>query len=140
MTDAIIYTACYAGLLALLYIYLSFRVIGQRRKHKISYGDKNKEGKTIRELALAITVHNNAGQYIPVFLLLLFFVEFQQFSTTLVNGAGVIFVVGRLLHAYGMTVTNFKLRFIGMVLTLLTIILLAVISIFWPIYALVLFA
>lgn len=135
MINTVVYTACYAGLLALLYIGLSFRVIAGRRKHKISYGDKNKEGKTIRELALAITVHNNAGQYIPIFLLLLFFVELQQFNAVLVNSVGIVFVIGRLLHAYGMTVTNFSLRKVGMLLTLLPIISLAGINIFWRVYS-----
>ncbi len=139
MVSTIIYTACYGGLLTLTYIALSFRVIAQRRKHKVSYGDKNKEGKTIRELALAISVHNNAGQYIPIFLLLLLFVELQQFSAVLINIVGLTFVLGRLLHAYGMTVTNFRLRLIGMVLTLLMIILLALINSVWPIYALLSF-
>lgn len=134
--DTIIYTAVYTGVLALIYIGLSFRVISQRRRHKISYGDKNKEGETVRDLALAITVHNNAGQYIPIFILLLFFLEYQQFSAIFINILGVAFVVGRLLHANGMTVSNYTLRKIGMLLTLFIIILLAALNIFWPIYTL----
>ena len=134
--DSIIYTAVYTGLLALTYIGLSFRVIQQRRRHKVSYGEKNKEGETVQDLALAIAVHNNAGQYVPIFILLLFFIEYQQFSAIFINIVGVAFVVGRLLHASGMTKSNYTLRKMGMMLTLFIIILLAVINILWPIYTL----
>lgn len=135
MADTIIYTAVYTGLLALIYIVLAFRVIGQRRSHKVSYGDKNEEGETVKDLALAITIHNNAGQYIPIFILLLFFLEYQQFSAIFINIVGLAFVVGRLLHANGMTKSNYTLRKIGMMLTLFIIIFLAAINIFWPIYS-----
>jgi uncharacterized membrane protein YecN with MAPEG domain len=65
--------------------------------------------------------------------MLLFFIEYQQFSAVFINIVGVTFVVGRLLHASCMTKSNYTLRKIGMMLTLFIIILLAAINVFWPI-------
>jgi uncharacterized membrane protein YecN with MAPEG domain len=81
-------------------------------------------------------VHNNAGRYALIFILLLFFIEYKQFSAVFINIVGVAFVVGRLLHASGMTKSNYILRKIGMILSLFIIILLAAINVFWPIYTL----
>ena len=64
----------YAALLGLILIYLSYRVVSYRVKYKIGIGDG---GNT--KLARAIRVQGNFVEYVPVALLLIFFVELVDF-------------------------------------------------------------
>ena len=59
-------TAFYASLLALLFVFLSFRVIGWRRlkKVEIGHGDDN-------QLLRRMRVHANFAEYVPFTLLLI---------------------------------------------------------------------
>jgi uncharacterized membrane protein YecN with MAPEG domain len=117
-------TGLYAALIALFYVRLSLIVVRLRRKYQVSLGDGGVEA-----LQQAISVHGNASQYIPITLLLMFFLEYQQVSVILVHLAGMAMLAGRLLHASAITTTNFKKRRLGMQLTLFTIIGLALVNI-----------
>jgi uncharacterized protein len=126
MTPLLNVTPIYAALLALLFIYLSFAVIKQRRANKISLGDGD-----VPSLRKAIAVHNNFSQYVPFALLLIAFVELNHGSPYLIHGLGASLFIGRLAHAYGLAQANqiMKLRQAGMVLTLTVIIFAALLLI-----------
>lgn len=111
----------YASVLALLICLLSLKVIKQRRKNKVSLGDGD-----VDDLRIAIAAHANAIEYIPIFLLLLFALEYNQASLALVHVFGLAFLIGRVLHAYGILTARFKYRVLGMQITLYGIIALAV--------------
>ena len=108
----------YASLLALLYFVLAVRVIRIRRKERIAIGNGNNVA-----LRRAIRVHANFAEYIPLALILLTFVELQQSSPLLVHGLGLALLVGRIVHAYGVSQEkeNYRLRTAGMLLTFGTI-------------------
>ena len=104
----------YAAIFGLMFVYLSVRVIKQRRSAKVSLGDG--DNPTLRK---AIAVHNNFSQYVPLALLLIAFVELSHASATITHGLCACLLVGRVAHAYGLAqpVQIMKLRQIGVLLT-----------------------
>jgi len=112
-------TPLYAALLALLFVVLSFRTLLLRRKLGVAIGAGENP-----VLARAIRVHANFAEYVPIALLLIAFLEVQINARLLVHGLCIALIVGRILHAYGVSQVeeNFRLRVSGMILTLGTII------------------
>jgi hypothetical protein len=110
----------YAALLALMFVVLSIRIIRLRQGLKVALGDAGNA-----QLQRAIRVQSNFAEYVPFALLLIFLVEGQSASTWLVNLLGMGLLLGRLLHAYGVSQTRENLRFrvCGMVITFLTLLL-----------------
>ncbi|MCO5142579.1 MAG: MAPEG family protein [Oligoflexia bacterium] len=108
----------YASVLAILYVYLSFRTIFARRKHKVSLGDRGNP-----ELIRAIGVHANFAEYTPLALLLLFFVEQKEAEMLVVHALCICLLLGRFSHAYGVSQSkeNFLFRVTGMILTFTSI-------------------
>lgn len=104
----------YAALLGLFYIALSVRTIGLRRKNRRSLGDGGDPA-----LNRAIRVHGNFAEYVPLALVLLFLLESQNYSRVLVHVFASLLLVGRLIHAYGVSQLKEKLIF-RMVGTLMT--------------------
>ena len=115
-------TPIYAALLGLMFVYLSFLVIKQRRSAKVSLGDGDNPA-----LRKAIAVHSNFSQYVPFALLLITFVELNHASAYLVHGLCASLLIGRIAHAYGLAQANqiMKLRQLGMALTFIVIIIAA---------------
>ena len=107
-------TPVYATLLGLLFIALSVRTIRLRRKHQVAVGDGNNS-----ELRRAMRVHANFAEYVPLALLLIFFVELEGTPKWWVHALAIALVCGRLAHAWGVSQTkeNFRYRVSGMVLT-----------------------
>jgi uncharacterized membrane protein YecN with MAPEG domain len=120
----------YASSLALLFSWLSLRVIGLRRQHRIRYGDGGNQ-----VLVIARSAQSNAAQYIPFALILLFALEVDNAPVALVHTAGVSLICGRLLHAIGILRERLGLRVLGMQITLGTIIGLALINLVYVPYA-----
>ena len=63
-------SALYAVLGALLLIKFSFDVVRLRMQYRVGYGDGG-----FSELQVAIRVHGNAVEYVPIGLILLLFME-----------------------------------------------------------------
>jgi len=107
-------TAIYASLLAILYVWLAFRVIGYRQSAKVSLGDNNDP-----ELRQRIRTHSNFAEYAPFGIALLLLLELQGLPVWLVHLSGLSLFAGRLAHAIGLQPhpMNFKLRKTGMLLT-----------------------
>lgn len=116
-------TPIYAALLAFLYIWLSFKVISQRRSDRISYGDG---GNT--NMLKVMRTHSNFVEYAPFALLLIAMVELQGAGGLLLNLLGLCLLTGRVLHAYGFgrSPQIVILRQIGMVLTFAAILVAAI--------------
>ena len=108
----------YAALLAGFFIFLSMRVVQIRRQEKIGVGD----GNNVR-LRRAIRVHGNFSEYVPMAVVLMAFVEMQQFTAIIVHALCLALIVGRLCHAYGVSQEkeDYRFRVAGMTLTFATI-------------------
>jgi uncharacterized membrane protein YecN with MAPEG domain len=104
----------YASLLALLFVVLSFRVIRQRRSLRVGLGDAGDQ-----RLLRAMRVHSNFAEYTPLALILLLALELQVFYPWALHVLGAALVVGRLLHAHGVSQAREQLQFriAGMVCT-----------------------
>jgi uncharacterized protein len=91
-------TALYAGLVGVLLIVLAALVSLQRRRHKVGLGDGGN-----RELQRAIRVHGNAVEWAVPAVLLLLVAELNRAPSLLLHACGIAIVVGRLLHAVGLS-------------------------------------
>jgi len=90
-------TSLYAALAALLLIGLAGRIPRLRRRHRVGIGDGDRP-----DLALAVRVHANAVENIPVALLLLALLEVQGGAPAGLHAAGGALLIGRILHARGL--------------------------------------
>lgn len=90
-------TSLYAALATLLLIGLAARVPGLRRRHQVGIGDGDRP-----DLALAVRVHANAVENIPIALLLLALLEVQGGAAAGLHAAGATLLLGRILHARGL--------------------------------------
>ena len=120
----------YASISAFLICWLSFNVIKKRRKNKISIGD----GENI-ELITAMSAQSNAIEYIPISLLLLFALEYNQGNILIIHLLGLLLVASRFIHEKGILTETLKTRVLGMHITIYTIISLALINLFYLPYA-----
>ncbi len=104
----------YAALLAILFVYLSIRIIGIRRRLQIGLGHADNP-----ELLRAIRVHANFAEYVPFALVLILLVELSAAHPWFVHALGCTLLVARLAHAYGVSQQpeNFRIRVVGMVMT-----------------------
>lgn len=111
--------AVYASLLALMYVFLSIRIIGRRREKKIAIGSG-----ADRQLERAIRVHSNFAEYAPLALLLILMLELQSAHKILLVFLGLLLFVGRIVHAYGVSQEDedFRLRVTGMTMTFMSLI------------------
>lgn len=120
------FTAFYAGILGLLYIALSFKVIKLRRKFKvgIGHGEEN-------ELHKAIRVHANFAEYVPIALFLLLLIENNGSETWVLHVLGSMLFLGRILHVMGLSKSAgvSRARIFGGVLTFTMIIVASVLNI-----------
>lgn len=112
-------TPLYAGLLAIWFLVLSYRVI-QKRGSGINLGDGGNE-----EMLRRIRGHGNFSEYVPIILIMLGMLELGGAQAWLLHVLGATLVVSRLMHgiAFSFTQKWFIGRFVG---TLLTLILLLV--------------
>ena len=113
-------TPLYAGLLALLYLALSYRVVQMRGKGMPSLGDGG-----LPELQRRIRGHGNFAEYVPMIVLMMAVLEVGRLPATWLHGIGATLLAARVLHGIALSFTSgWKFgRFTG---TLLTFVLLAV--------------
>jgi uncharacterized membrane protein YecN with MAPEG domain len=108
-----IITPIYAGLLALWFFVLSYRVI-RLRGHGASLGDGGDP-----ELLRRIRAHGNFSEYVPFILLMIGMLELGHFPALLLHILGLTLLIARLLHGYALSFReSFKFgRFWGTALT-----------------------
>jgi uncharacterized membrane protein YecN with MAPEG domain len=77
----------------------------------------------------------NAIEYIPVALLLLFALEYNNANILIIHLAGLSLISGRIIHAKSLLSNNLRGRVLGMQITIFTITSLAIINFFYVPYA-----
>lgn len=110
----------YIGLAAILLMVLSARVMRLRGKHQVGIGDGGHP-----DLVRAIRVQANFVEYVPLALLLLLCVDLVGDAKWIVHALGILLLVGRVLHAQGLSQRD-NLSFGRAAGTLLTFFVLAV--------------
>ena len=94
-----IITAFYAGVLGLLYLVLSLRVV-QQRQRGIPLGDRG-DPRMLR----VIRGHANFAEYVPLILVMMLMLELGHTSRYLLHALGIVLVAGRVLHGYALCFT-----------------------------------
>jgi uncharacterized protein len=112
-------TAFYAGLLALILLALSIRVVMLRRRHQVGIGTGEHRG-----LELAVRAQANFCEYVPIALILLLVLELTgSVAASVLHVLGLMLVTGRLLHGFfglNRSPGTSMGRFVGTLLTWLT--------------------
>jgi len=114
------------SILAFIFVAISIKTIQFRRVYKVSMGDNGHQ-----DLQMLIRSHGNFSEYVPITLILLLCAEANHGQWLLVSVLALLFVLGRVFHAYAFIFNkhHFKFRKSGMVLTFLCIILLSVLNV-----------
>ncbi len=120
-------TALYASLAGLLLLVLSFRVVRWRRKLSVGLGDGGQEN-----LLRAQRTQANFIEYVPIALILLAAAESQGLAGWLLQTAGAILMLARLLHAWGLSQSSGRSfgRYWGTLLTWVVILALSLANIY----------
>jgi uncharacterized membrane protein YecN with MAPEG domain len=127
-------TSIIACALTIIFIKLSFAVIGLRRKNRVGLGSGG-----IDDLERAIRAQGNFAEYVPIGIILIACLEFNGAPWWLVAIPGITLIIGRLIHAVGIKTPppDFSRRVLGMKFTFYTLITLVVLNLGWPLYKLV---
>ena len=104
----------YAAALALLFVFLSVRVIGARRSGSVAIGVAGNP-----DLERRARVQANFAEYAPLALLLLAMAELRGSPVWALHALCILLVIGRVSHAWGVSHTpeNFRFRVGGMAAT-----------------------
>ena len=85
----------YAAILAVIFIFLSARVIVARRQFRITVGFGGHQ-----MLERRIRVQGNFAEYVPITIILLTFMELYGSAKWLIHVLCIALILGRSLHAY----------------------------------------
>lgn len=107
-------TPIYAAILGFVFVALSVRTLLLRRRLKVAIGDGDQP-----TLARAARVHANFAEYVPLSLILVYFLETQAGASLWIHVLGSALVIGRITHAFGVSQIeeNYRYRVTGMALT-----------------------
>jgi uncharacterized protein len=113
-------TSIAGGILGVLVILLALRIVKLRRSLKVGIGSADS-----LPLELAIRVHGNAIENIPLGLLLLGLLEIQGANLWFIIFCASALVIGRALHVIGLSKSQGKTfgRFFGTITTWLMILI-----------------
>lgn len=127
-------TSIIASVLTIIFIKLSFAVIGLRRKNKVGLGAGGHD-----DLERAIRAQGNFAEYVPFGIILIACLELNGAPWWIVAIPGITLIIGRLIHAVGINEPppDFNKRILGMKLTFATLITLIVLNLGWTLYQLV---
>ncbi|AQS38394.1 putative MAPEG superfamily protein related to glutathione S-transferase [Shewanella psychrophila] len=95
---SVVISGLYISLTAILVVALAMRVVKLRRKHKIGLGSADNKA-----LELATRVHANLVENAPIAMILLLLAELNDLSGIYLHLLGIVWIIGRILHAVGLT-------------------------------------
>ena len=109
----------YAAILGFVFVALSVHTILLRRRLKVAIGDGDQP-----ILARAVRVHSNFAEYVPLSLILIYFLETQVGARLWIHVLCSALLIGRITHAFGVSQVeeNYRYRVTGMALTFTVII------------------
>lgn len=117
-------TGVFAAVTGILLLFLSAVVV----KYRIKYG-KDMGITEDRDFEAAVRAHGNLVEYAPLTLLMLGVAELNGVPNGFIYWIGLAFVLGRILHAWGMLQGlggPHKARMVGILITWLSILVIAV--------------
>ena len=97
----------------IFYLILTIITINVRKLSKVAYGDDNN-----KKLIKAIRAHANFFEFTVFFIISSFLLEILDANQIYVLFVNIIFLLGRISHAYSMLKEKILFRVIGMMATL----------------------
>ena len=94
-------TGIYAAALAPIFLSLAARVILKRRTLNVGFGDGGSD-----DLQVRLRQHGNFTEVVPFALILMALAEAGGMSAAWLHVCGVLLLVGRILHPFGMNITR----------------------------------
>jgi uncharacterized protein len=115
-------TSLYAGLLAIVFVWLSSRVAITRMRTGTTLGHGDAYDDPLRRM---VRMHGNFAEYVPFALVLIALVELAGAHAAAVHALGLGLVAARLLHAHGLSQSPGRTfgRYWGTVLTFAVVLL-----------------
>jgi len=92
----VVITPLFAAIFSLIYIVLSFNVVRLRLGEKVSLGFGGS-----KSIERAVRAHANFIEYVPLSLLLMWFIETLTLSANEVFWLGSVLLIARVAHAFG---------------------------------------
>ena len=121
-------TLTIAGAAAIVNMWLAIRIVVIRTKAKVLIGDA---GNPL--LAARMRAQLNFAEYTPLVLILMGLIEFARGTSTWLWAAGIIYILGRIVHPFGLDKqTASPLRAAGILTTWIVLIGLAVYALSLP--------
>jgi uncharacterized protein len=121
-------TLTIAGAAAIVNIWLAIRVVTVRMKAKVLIGDG---GNAL--LSARMRAQLNFIEYTPFVLILMGLIEFARGTNNWLWGAGIIYILGRVLHPFGLDKqTPNPLRAVGILTTWIVLLGLAIYALTIP--------
>jgi len=116
-------TALYAGIFALMQVFLTLRVVQKRMFHQVSLGHGDNE-----DLMRHIRIHGNFVETIPMALFLMMLLESSGLDWWVIHALGGAMLLSRILHMVGLLTGDGRghLRTAGVMLMILVYIVGAV--------------
>ena len=97
----------------IFYLILTIITINVRKSSKVAYGDDNN-----KKLIKAIRAHANFFEFTVSFIISSFLLEILDANQIYVLFVNIVFLLGRISHAYSMLKEKILFRVIGMMATL----------------------
>lgn len=116
-------TTLYAMPLVAIFLPLWMRVSSARAKLNCSIGDNGD-----KYLLQRIRCHGNFIEWVPFALVLMILAEAQGANAMWLHAAGILLVIGRLAHPFGLKIDNaaHPLRYVGNGTNILAVVILAI--------------
>ncbi len=99
----------------IFYLILTIITIKARKSTKVAYGDDGN-----KELIKAVRAHGNFFEFTVFFIISSFLLEILDANQIYVLFINIIFLLGRISHAYSMLKEKIIFRMIGMMATLIS--------------------
>lgn len=99
----------------IFYLILTIITIKARKSTKVAYGDDGN-----KELIKAVRAHGNFFEFTVFFIISSFLLEILDASQIYVLFINIVFLIGRISHAYSMLKEKIIFRMIGMMATLIS--------------------
>ena len=97
----------------IFYLILTIITIKARKSTKVAYGDEGN-----KELIKAVRAHGNFFEFTVFFIISSFLLEILDANQIYVLFINIVFLLGRISHAYSMLKEKIIFRMIGMMVTL----------------------
>jgi uncharacterized membrane protein YecN with MAPEG domain len=99
----------------IFYLILTIITIKARKSTKVAYGDDGN-----KELIKAVRAHGNFFEFTVFFIISSFLLEILEANQIYVLFINIVFLLGRISHAYSMLKEKIIFRMVGMMATLIS--------------------